>query len=61
MHCGGWRCRRAPPASSLNRERSITLSIRFMSRLAFGHTATIDAYPPALGKTFGEDVVARGA
>jgi hypothetical protein len=32
-----------------------------MSRLAFGHTATIDAYPPALGKTFGEDVVARGA
>jgi hypothetical protein len=32
-----------------------------MSRFAFGHTATIDAYLQTLGKTFGEDVVARGA
>lgn len=29
---------------------------RFLSRYAFGHTATIDAYLTALGKQFGEDV-----
>ena len=29
---------------------------RFLSRYAFGHTATIDSYLTALGKQFGETV-----
>lgn len=29
---------------------------RFLSKYAFGHTATIDAYLTSLGKQFGEDV-----